>query len=35
MGVEVVDVYGVAGDVLTIERTQGRRTDTLVYRRTP
>ena len=35
MGVEVIDVYGVAGDVLTIERTQGRRTDTLVYARTP
>ena len=34
MSVEVTDVYVVAGDVLTIERTQGRRTDELVYRRT-
>lgn len=33
MGVEVIDVFVVAGDVMTIERSQGRRTDKLVYTR--
>jgi len=33
MGVDVTDVYVVSGDELTIERTQGRSRDRLVYRR--
>lgn len=33
IGAEIVDVYSVAGDVLTIERTQGRNKQTLVYNR--
>jgi len=33
MGVDVTDVYVVSGDELTIERTQGRSSDRLVYRR--
>lgn len=35
MGVEVIDTYTVDGDVLTIDRQQGRRTDTLTYRPQP
>ena len=33
IGAEIVDVYSVAGDVLTIERTQGRTKQKLVYQR--
>lgn len=33
MSVEVTDAYVTEGDTLTIERTQGRRTDELVYHR--
>jgi hypothetical protein len=33
MGVDVKDVYSVAGDVLTIDRSMGRATQKLVYRR--
>jgi hypothetical protein len=33
MGVEVKDVYSVAGDVLTIDRSLGRATQKLVYRK--
>ena len=32
---EIRDVYSVAGDVLTLERSQGNRTQKMVYRRTP
>jgi len=35
VGAEFVDVYTVAGDELTILRTQGRNKQTLVYRRKP
>jgi hypothetical protein len=35
MSVDVTDVFVVAGDVLTIERAQGRSTDRLVYNRKP
>jgi hypothetical protein len=33
MGVEVKDVYSVAGDVLTIDRSMGRVTQKLIYRK--
>jgi len=33
MGVDVRDVYTVSGDVLTIERTMGRATQKLTYRK--
>lgn len=33
IGAEIVDVYSVAGDVLTLERTQGRNKQKLVYKR--
>ena len=33
LGVEVKDVYSVAGDVLTIDRSLGRATQKLVYRK--
>jgi hypothetical protein len=33
IGAEIVDVYSVAGDVLTLERTQGRNKQKLVYNR--
>jgi hypothetical protein len=33
MGVDVKDVYSVAGDVLTIDRSMGRAAQKLVYRR--
>ena len=33
IGAEIVDVYSVSGDVLTIERTQGRNKQKLVYNR--
>jgi hypothetical protein len=33
LGVDIVDVYDVSGDVLTIERTQRRNKQTLVYAR--
>jgi hypothetical protein len=33
MGVEVKDVYSVGGDVLTIERSLGRATQKLVYKK--
>jgi hypothetical protein len=33
MGVEVKDVYSVAGDVLTIDRSLGRATQKLIYRK--
>lgn len=32
---QIRDVYSVAGDVLTLERSQGNRTQKMVYRRTP
>ena len=35
IGAEVVDVYTVAGNVLTLERTQGRNKQKLVYNRKP
>lgn len=35
VGAEIVDVYSVAGDVLTLERTQGRNKQKLVYNRQP
>jgi hypothetical protein len=33
IGAEIVDVYSVSGNVLTIERTQGRNKQKLVYNR--
>jgi hypothetical protein len=33
VGAEIVDVYSVNGDVLTLERTQGRNKQKLVYNR--
>jgi len=33
IGAEIVDVYSVTGDVLTLERTQGRNKQKLVYNR--
>ena len=33
MGVDVKDIYSVTGDVLTIERSMGRATQKLVYRK--
>ena len=33
LGAEIVDVYSVTGDVLTLERTQGRNKQKLVYNR--
>jgi hypothetical protein len=33
LGAEIVDVYSVSGDVLTLERTQGRNKQKLVYNR--
>ena len=33
MGVEVKDIYSVAGDVLTIDRSMGRVTQKLVYKK--
>jgi hypothetical protein len=33
LGAEIVDVYSVSGDVLTLERTQGRNRQKLVYNR--
>ena len=33
MGVEVKDVYSVAGDVLTIDRSMGRVTQKLIYKK--
>src|SRR5688572_27137965 len=33
IGAEIVDVYSVSGDVLTLERTQGRNKQKLVYNR--
>jgi len=35
IGAEIVDVYSVSGNVLTIERTQGRNKQKLVYNRKP
>jgi hypothetical protein len=35
IGAEVVDVYSVSGNVLTLERTQGRNKQKLVYKRKP
>ena len=35
IGAEVIDVYAVSGDALTIERTQGRNKQTLAYKRQP
>ena len=35
LGAEIVDVYSVTGDVLTLERTQGRNKQKLVYNRKP
>ena len=35
IGAEVVDIYTISGDTLTIVRTQGRNTQTLVYNRKP
>lgn len=35
IGAEVVDVYRVSGDVLTVERSQGRNKQKLVYNRKP
>lgn len=35
IGAEIVDVYTVSGDVLTLERTQGRNKQKLVYNRKP
>lgn len=35
IGAEIVDVYSVSGNVLTIERTQGRNKQTLEYNRKP
>jgi hypothetical protein len=35
IGAEIVDVYSVSGNVLTIERTQGRNQQKLVYNRKP
>jgi hypothetical protein len=32
---EIRDVYSVSGNVLTLERSQGSRTQTMVYQRTP
>lgn len=32
---EIRDTYSVAGDALTLERSQGSRTQKMVYRRTP
>ena len=33
IGAEIVDVYTVSGDALTIERTQGRNKQRLAYKR--
>jgi hypothetical protein len=33
IGAEIVDVFSVSGDVLTLERTQGRNKQKLVYNR--
>ena len=33
IGAEIVDVYSVSGDVLTLERTQGRNKQKLLYNR--
>ena len=33
IGAEIVDIYAVAGDVLTIVRTQGRNKQTLMYKK--
>ncbi|MNC89289.1 hypothetical protein D3C83_51990 [compost metagenome] len=35
VGAEIVDVYSVSGDVLTLERTQGRTKQKLMYNRKP
>ena len=35
IGAEIVDVYTVSGDALTIERTQGRNKQKLAYKRQP
>jgi hypothetical protein len=35
IGAEVIDVYSVNGNVLTLERTQGRNKQKLVYNRKP
>ena len=35
LGAEIVDVYTVSGDMLTIERTQGRNKQKLAYKRQP
>ena len=35
IGAEIVDVYSVSGDALTVERTQGRNKQKLVYNRKP
>ena len=35
IGAEIVDVYSVSGNVLTIERTQGRNKQKLLYNRKP
>ena len=35
IGAEVVDVYSVSGDLLTLERMQGRNRQKLVYKRKP
>ncbi len=35
VGAEIVDLYRVSGDVLSLERRQGRNTQTLVYNRKP
>jgi hypothetical protein len=35
LGAEIVDVYSVSGDVLTLERIQGRNRQKLVYNRKP
>ena len=35
IGAEIVDVYSVTGNVLTIERTQGRNKQKLMYNRKP
>jgi hypothetical protein len=35
LGAEIVDVYSVSGDMLTLERTQGRNKQKLVYNRKP
>jgi hypothetical protein len=35
IGAEIADVYSVSGNVLTIERTQGRNKQKLVYNKKP